>query len=200
MVLVIIIMTSTIKLSLLYMVSIITPLYGLITEKSIVLNMLRLAASGVISYPGNSSNDKCYSNDQQQKGLWQQHQSHIDYRQQPHPPVQQDCLHDNEDPIVQVARQLSHLASRQGHNVMDEMYYQSPWQHRRMRPRSASMDQQPVTNGHTYKRRTRSHSANTVAKATSPPPPVSVIVTKQQLQEPQQNRPPTRLRYVSTWK
>ena len=184
-------------------------LYGLITEKSIVLNMLRLAASGVISYPGNSSNDKCYSNahDQQQKGLWQQNQSHTDYRQQPHPsvqqphpPVQQDCLHDDEDRIVQVARQLSHLASRQGHNVMDEMYYQSPWQHQRTRPRSASMDQWPITNGHTSKRRTRSHSANTVAKTTSPPPPVSVTVTKQQLQEPQQNRPPTRLRYVSTWK
>ena len=177
-------------------------IWYLITEKSIVLNMLRLAASGVISYSGNNVNDnrKYHSSDQQQKGLWQQNQSHANYRQQPHPPVQQDYSSNNEDPIVQVARQLSHLASRQGHNVMDEMY-QSPWQHQRMRPRSASMEQHPMTNGHTSKRRTRSYSANTVAKATSPPPPVRVTVTKQQLQEPQQqSRPPTRLRYVSTWK
>lgn len=164
--------------------------------------MLRLAASGVISYSGNSDN-KCSTSDPQ-KGVWQQNQSHTDsYNiKQPHPPVQnyphQSC---NEDRIVQVARQLSQLASRQGHNAMDELSYQSPWQ-QKMRPRSASMEQHPTRNGQTSRRRLRSQSANIVVKATSPPPPVSVTVTKQQLQEPQQqnSRPPTRLRYVSTWK
>ena len=179
-------------------------IWCLITEKSIVLNMLRLAASGVISYSGSDGSDRKYYSHNQQKGWWQQNQSHTEQPhplvQQPHSHVQHNCLNqsNNEDRIVQVARQLSHLASRQGHNVMDEMYYQSPWQHQRMRPRSASMEQHPMNNGHTSKRRTRSHSANIVAKATSPPPPVSVTVTKQQLQE--HNRPPTRLRYVSTWK
>ena len=167
--------------------------------------MLRLAASGVISYTAAGINDGQHScTNDQQKGVWHQHQSHTNHKckQQPHPSMQQDSSHqsNNEDPIVQVARQLSHLASRQNQNVIDEMYYQSPWQHQRMRPRSASMEQHPVTNGHSNKKRVRSHSANTFAKATSPPPPVSVTVTKQQLQDPQQSRPPTRLRYVSTWK
>ena len=165
-----------------------------------MLNMLQLAATGIISYSGNHDNH-CSTSDQQ-KGVWQQKQSHTDnyYVKQPHPPLQNHSHHgNNEDPIVQVARQLSQLASRQGHNAMDEMYYRSPWQHKR--PRSASMEQRSTANGHTSRRRVRSQSANIVAKATSPPPPVSVTVTKQQLKEPQQqNRPPTRLRYVSTWK
>lgn len=170
-----------------------------ITEKSIVLNMLRLAASGVISYSGNT--DSKYSTYDQQKGVWQQNQSHTDYyNKQPQPPMQNWSHQSNiEEPIVQVARQLSHLASRQSHNAMDDMYYRSPWQPR-MRPRSASMEQGSKTNGNAYRRRVRSQSANIATKATSPPPPVSVTITKQQLQEPQQNRPPTRLRYVSTWK
>lgn len=173
------------------------------TEKSIVLNMLRLAASGVISYSGSNATNKHYT-DEYQKGVWQQNQSHTDdyhWKQQPHPPVMQDRSRENEDdPIVQVARQLSQLASRQGHSAMDDIYYQSSWQQRK-RPRSASMDQHPKAGGHTSsRRRSRSQSANTVTKAISPSPPVGVTVTKQQLQEPQHNRPPTRLRYVSTWK
>ena len=163
--------------------------------------MLQLAASGIISYSGN--NDNQYSTSDQQKGVWHQNQSHTNSynMKQLHPPPLQGHSHqsNNEDPIVQVARQLSQLASRQGHNAIDEMYYQSPWQHKR--PRSASMEQRSTTNGHASRRRMRSQSANVVAKATSPPPPISVTVTKQQLKEPQQqNRPPTRLRYVSTRK
>lgn len=163
--------------------------------------MLQLAVTGVITYSGNTDNK--HSTSDQQKGVWQQNQSHADgYMKQPRSPVQQphpriqEYSH-SEDPIVQVARQLSQLASRQGYNVIDE-YYQSPWQ-QRVRPRSASMEH-PKVNGHTSKRHLRSQSANTAAKATSPPPPVSVTVTKQQLKDPQQTRPPTRLRYVSTWK
>jgi len=161
--------------------------------------MLGLAASGVITYSSNNDNKHCTN--QQQKEVWNQNQSHADCDgKQPRPHVQ-DHLHqkDYEDPIVHVARQLSRLASRQDHNTMDEMYRQSPWK-QRIRPRSASMEH-PMTSRHTSRKQLRSQSAHTAAKATSPPPPVGVTVTKQQLQEPQQqNRPPTRLRYVSTWK
>lgn len=162
--------------------------------------MLGLAASGVITYSGNIDDKHCTN--EQQKRVWQQYQSHADCcdGKQPRVPVQ-NHLHqnDNEDPIIHVARQLSRLASRQDHNTMDEMYRQSLWQ-QRTRPRSASMEH-PTSTRHTSRKRFRSQSAHTAAKATSPPPPVGVTVTKHQLQEQrQQNRPPTRLRYVSTWK
>jgi len=157
--------------------------------------MLGLAARGVISYSG-PTNDVTNSHEQtppQNLGVWQQEQSQVVNGNQPRP---QRCSQgNNDDPIVNIAKELSRLASRQGYN-MDEIYRP---QHCRVpsRPRSATMDQ-PMSTSHKTKQRSRSQSASSVPKATSPPPPVGVTVTKQQLQKPEQ-RPPTRLKYVSTW-
>jgi len=163
--------------------------------------MLGLAARGVISYSG-PANDTTSNIEQptQNLGVWQQEQSQVVNGNQLRSPCdQRHSQVDNEDPIVHVAKQLSRLASRQGYS-MDEIYRHLP-QHARVsasRPKSATMECPKPTGHHASRQRSRSQSASIVPKTTSPPPPVGVTVTKQQLQKPEQ-RPPTRLKYVSTW-
>jgi len=159
--------------------------------------MLGLAARGVISYSGPVNDVTSIEQPTQNLGVWQQEQSQVVNNNRIRSPCNQRHPQvNNEDPIVQVAKQLSRLASRQGYS-MDEIYHQLPQRTRVSvsRPRSATMERPKPTGHHVSRQHSRSQSANL---ATSPPPPVGVTVTKQQLKKPEQ-RPPTRLKYVSTW-
>lgn len=226
------------------------------TEKNIVLNMIRMAATGEID--ANPPSTRPQTHESQYRYVWSPEQSHMrKSRAQRSDPTHyfsdeetefdfsygenfQEQYPDEEypnttafkfpehDTVVQTARQLANLASRQSsrgqrtrsldmsetktHGFLSEGGYQmqarplshrSSSAHHQSRPhhsRSTSLTAMGQTStGSASHRRARSRSATaTHTDSQYPPPPVRVSITKEKLRDGSASGK-ARLRYTSHW-